>query len=321
MLYSPVPSPLYYFNNINDNAIEFENQPYDMPQRENNELEKVLPQIFPEPHLNDDTELKSNDYNKTNKSQDEQLNENNFKTIDIKGKNINIPLENLNLNGSVLTRATSKVLGIKTKRSDENIEENKDNKKKGGRKKKDEKEKGDHTKFCEDNLMRKIKSNYLEFIHNSLNDSFKNKNYKFLRLYSEINENLKKDYNMELMHKTIKELYENSPISCKYRKQKINNSDINKNLIEELYNEPDIDKKEIEVINLLNLTYLDLLKIFRTVYLENFLAKIAKEERSKGEIEENIQDYVKRIKELCLDYENWFEKKNGRKRIKKNKNN
>ena len=169
--------------------------------------------------------------------------------------------------------------------------------------------------------MRKIKSNYLEFIHNSLNDSFKNKNYKFLRLYSEINENLKKDYNMELMHKTIKELYENSPISCKYRKQKINNSDINKNLIEELYNEPDIDKKEIEVINLLNLTYLDLLKIFRTVYLENFLAKIAKEERSKGEIEENIQDYVKRIKELCLDYENWFEKKNGRKRIKNNKNN
>ena len=135
MLYSPVPSPLYYFNNINDNAIEFENQPYDMPQRENNELEKVLPQIFPEPHLNDDTELKSNDYNKTNKSQDEQLNENNFKTIDIKGKNINIPLENLNLNGSTLTRATSKVLGIKTKRSDENIEENKDNKKK--KKKKD----------------------------------------------------------------------------------------------------------------------------------------------------------------------------------------
>ena len=126
---------------------------------------------------------------------------------------------------------------------------------------------------------------------------------------------------MELMQKSIKELYENSPISCKYRKQKINNSDINKNLIEELYNEPDIDKKEFEVINLLDLTYLKFLERFRTDYLENFLEKIAKEEGSKGETEENIQNYVNKIEELLKDYENWFEKKNGRKRIKNNKNN
>ena len=126
---------------------------------------------------------------------------------------------------------------------------------------------------------------------------------------------------MELMQKSIKELYENSPISCKYRKQKINNSDINKNLIEELYNEPDIDKKEFEVINLLDLTYLKFLERFRTDYLENFLEKIAKEEGSKGETEENIQNYDNKIEELLKDYENWFEKKNGRKRIKNNKNN
>lgn len=314
MLYSPVPSPLYYFNNINDNALEYYKQPYEMiPQRENNELEMVLPQIFQEQHPIDDTELKSNDYNKPNKSQDEQLNENNFKTIDIKGKNTNIQSDNLNFNGNAITRATSNVLGIKTKRSGENIQENGD-KKKGGRKKKDEKEKGDHTKFCEDNLMRKIKSNFLEYIHNNLNKSFQNKNYKFLRLYSNINENLKKDYNMDLMKKTIKELYENSPISCKYRKQKNDNSDINKKLIQQIYNEQDVEKKEFEVINLLNLTYLDLLKLFRTTYLSNFLDKIAKEEKSKKETEENIQCYVRRIKELCLDYENWFEKKNGRKR-------
>ena len=82
--------------------------------------------------------------------------------------------------------------------------------------------------------MRKIKSNYLEFIHNSLNDSFKNKNYKFLRLYSEINENLKKDYNEKLMKTILKELYETSPISTKYRRQKKDNFHHNKQLIEKI---------------------------------------------------------------------------------------
>ena len=43
--------------------------------------------------------------------------------------------------------------------------------------------------------MRKIKSNLLNYGHQKLNDSFENKKLYFLKLSSEINENLKKDYN------------------------------------------------------------------------------------------------------------------------------
>ena len=47
--------------------------------------------------------------------------------------------------------------------------------------------------------MRKIKSNFLKYSHNRINDSFIDKNLQFLKLDSEINESLKKDYNEKLM--------------------------------------------------------------------------------------------------------------------------
>ena len=37
-----------------------------------------------------------------------------------------------------------------------------------------------------------------------------------------------------------------------------------------------------------------------------------------NESQENIDNYVKQVEELCIDYENWFIKKKGRNRTKKN---
>ena len=164
--------------------------------------------------------------------------------------------------------------------------------------------------------MRKIKSHLLEYIHNSINNSFKNKNIQFLKLFSTINENLKKDYNMQLMTKTIKDLYENSPISKKYRRQQVDNSDINKKIIQQIYGERNLDNLEFEVIKILNSTYKDLLIEFRDKYFNEFLEDIEKEEKGKGETEENIKKYKENIGKLCLNYEDWFKKKNGRKRNK-----
>ena len=194
-------------------------------------------------------------------------------------------------------------------------------KKKEEEKKKDEIEKGEHTKFSEDNLMRKIKSHLLDYIHERLNKSFINKDLQFLKLFCKINENLKKDYNMDLMEKTIKELYENSPISNKYRKKKFINSENNKILIKQLYKETNYDNYEFEVMDILNSTYLDLLIEFRNKNFNEFLDEIEKEEKAKGETEENICIYKASIGYLCMNYEDWFRKKNGRKRNKNNKNN
>lgn len=67
---------------------------------------------------------------------------------------------------------------------------------------------------------------------------------------------------------------------------------------------------------------MDLLKEFRTSYLDEFLKNIRKEEIKNSEIlseesKEDINRYIEKVKALCLDYENWFKKKNGRARKKK----
>ena len=222
------------------------------------------------------TELKWGDISKKSENQDENLDVSNLDAPESKKEPIKNLLENHFTNGDIKTKATSNILGIKTKRTEE-VTFGNEMKKNQGRKKKTEKDKGKHNKFSEDNLMRKIKSHFLDYIHNRLNNSFRNKNVQFLKLFSEINENLKRSYNIELLDKTIREIYENSPLSGRYRKV---NVDINKNIIKQIFNE--VDNKEEEVIQILNSTYKDLLSEFRNKNnLKNFLNKIKEEEKKK----------------------------------------
>lgn len=265
-------------------------------------------------HYNDENniEIRHNYFTKGNHLNDENLDENNYLLPEVKI----FPNENIE---NVKTKFTSKTLGKKMKKLEDDdvkyINKKKEEKIKAGRKKKGEKDKGKHTKHCEDNMMRKIKSNFSIYSHNLINQSLKNKNIKFFKLDSEINKNLKKDYNISLMNTQFKDLYKNSSLSRKYRKQKIHNFEINKKLIIKLYN--DETNKEIDVINLLNLTYIEFFKKFREEYLEEFLEIIRNEETKNNESEENIRKYVDSIKSLCFNFENWFIEKKGRNREKK----
>ena len=83
--------------------------------------------------------------------------------------------------------------------------------------------------------MRKIKSYFLSYTHNILNKSITDKKLHFLKLNSEINENLKRDYNLNLLNTTFKEIYEKSSISTKYRKQIKDGFDKNKQIIKKIY--------------------------------------------------------------------------------------
>ena len=251
--------------------------------------------------------------------EEDNFNEIGFKTPFDKMQSKNLLEKKLINLGNSKTKATS-FIGKKTKKSDdsdftnfnnsEKIENNGNNKR--GRKKKNSVFKGNHNKHTEDNIMRKIKTNFFKYINEQLNQKLKNKNYKFLKLDSKINEYLKKDYNINLMKKKIKDLYLDSKISLKYRTKK--NNDINIRIIEDIYKK----MEEIDVINTLELTYLDLFEEFRKNYLGQLLVHIREDEERKNESENDINEYLEKFYNLCLNYEEWFKNKKGRNRNKNN---
>ena len=225
-------------------------------------------------------------------------NEKDFKCKELKDNN-----NNISDNGNKQTKMTSKPLNKKRQRDDGEYP-----KKKQGRKKKDDDERGEHDKFCEDNMIRKIKSNFIKHAHERINSNITDKDLQLLRLDSEINEILKKDYNLELMDKTFKNLYENTPISSKYKKK---DSYSNKYLIDKLYNEERFT--ESNAIYDLNKTYKELYNDYINNHLDELLNKVKNElEREGKESEENIAEYMEKFKHLCLTYEEWFKSKKGR---------
>ena len=119
---------------------------------------------------------------------------------------------------------------------------------------------------------------------------------------------------MSLMNQTIKNIYLNAKISSKYRSQKSTNNDLNIKIIEEIYN----GKDEIDVIYILESTYLDLFEEFRKYFLDQVLNHIREDEAKKNESEKDINTYLEKIKNLCLNYEEWFKNKKGRNRTKNN---
>jgi hypothetical protein len=286
--------------------------------------------------------MKKNEYQK-----DEIYEENDNFVSEIKKEN-NIENKSVSNNRTKIsnenTKMTTKALGKKTKRTTSKEEKTNNYKEKTslqGRKKKEEKDKGNHTKFSEDNMMRKIKSYFLNFCHNLLNESISDKNMQFLKLNSLINKNLKKEFNLNLLNTKIKDLYQFSKISSKYRKQAKEFSDKNKYIIEKI-NE---DNVEIQTIKILDLTYKELFNIFRRqildinldlkmkikdiTLLDNqkykninlFFDEIFRQEINKNETKENIEIYINNIKDLCMNYESWFLSKKGRNRTIKCKDN
>ena len=185
-----------------------------------------------------------------------------------------------------------------------------------GRKRLDEKKKADneddsgHGKYSEDNMMRKIKINLLEYTLNSLNNSLINKDTKFYRIDKELMENLKKDFNLNLLNNTIYDMFYYSKTSKKYRTS-----------IDEYINHKVIDKiilenKEKETIKILNKKFIDIINEIRNnqYYYREFFDIIQRKEEKNCNRE--IAVYIGQLKDLLSRYESWFLKKKGRKRGK-----
>ena len=151
-----------------------------------------------------------------------------------------------------------------------------------GRKRKEEKGKGEHSKFKDDNKMRRIKSYFLRFILEKTNSSLSPGHKKFLKIKPEVNENLNKRYNDELMKTKIKNIYTQNPINGRYSKKGIS----------KYYNA-------------------DLVK-FRKYHIDRFKNDILKKETKNGEEEKEAEDYVDQLVKLIFNYEEWFGKKTPR---------
>ena len=103
--------------------------------------------------------------------------------------------------------------------------------------------------------MRKINAFFGKSLYRYLKNSFIEET-DLLKLEIDINKSLKRDFNLNLFNRTLKDIYMNTNISFKY---KLKNVETNEELINKIYKE----KKEIEVMKILNLTYEEAFEIFR----------------------------------------------------------
>ena len=255
---------------------------------------------------------------------------------------LNIVLNNIILDKNNVIKnkvKNEKFINKKRERSKNNCEIS--NKKKCGRKFKESDDIGEHTKNCDDNMISKIKTCIINAILVLLNNSFiyidfnntSSIDRKFLKIVPNIYTISRKDKNIELLGLTIKDLLNNDISS----KNSAIRKDHNKEVIKKIYNE----QKETDIINILNLTFGEFLNFFRGkvsdelnkklsiiknikgkfMNMTNFLEKIKKQEMQKGGKEEDVNEYIQKLRKLCLNYENWFEQKKSRNKGKKEKQN
>lgn len=179
-----------------------------------------------------------------------------------------------------------------------------------GRKRRSDEREANHTKYRSDNMMRKIKTYFMNFVHNYLNESITFSHKSFLKINKKVSENLRKDFNMSLMQMTIKEIYEQHSINEKYSDYK-RGRNINQALIQEIFEK----NKDIETIKILNSKYIDLIIVLRTKFLDKFSSELIEKEIKLGENKDDALMYVNELKDLLINYEEWFEKKSGRCKI------
>ena len=192
----------------------------------------------------------------------------------------------------------------------------KNNKKGLGRKRKNSKDKGIHNKYSEDNILRKIKSTLLSYLYNFINFSIYTiykgniKKDLFKRELKKINQSQVVDTrtNKEFLHKTLKEIFSEN-ISTKYSYY---SNDYNRNLIEELLNESDYEKR-MKFKNLFSLTFLDCLMHFRGNKIFDELKGLESFNKYKKKFEDD-EEYLDLFDYYISHFEEIINKKRHRNR-------
>ena len=202
----------------------------------------------------------------------------------------------------------------------ENLKENKSkNKIKKGRKMKDGDDIGIHKKDSSDNIIKKCKAIFfscvIKYIQNYINQ-YKNPNSKEIKLlklnYSKYVNRLKKDIDLELLEKSLKDLA-SFETSSRYRSN--DDKQWNKKIIDKVYEN---EKDNIKIMNLLNMSFGEWIDYFT---LKNELDKDFEFNELKSTLEKiaknNNEIYFSRLILYLYNYKRWFKNKKGRNRSNK----
>jgi hypothetical protein len=183
-----------------------------------------------------------------------------------------------------------------------------------GRKKKNSNREGKHTKYSEDNIIRKIKAYVVSclriFINAFIFEIYEGQIGKgiFRKELLKLNQSqiIDSKNNRDFLNKSLKDIF-SEDISTKYNNYLVNH---NKALIQNLLNEPDPNKK-ITFENLFNLTFLDcLLHIRGEKYYEQLHGLKTFDELCKRFEDDN--DYLELFKYYIINFEKVINKKRKR---------
>ena len=192
------------------------------------------------------------------------------------------------------------------------------NKKALGRKRKNSEEKGIHNKYCEDNILRKIKStillHLLEFLNSVIYNIYNGKIGKglFKKELKKLNQSQIVDMksNQLFLNKTLKEIFSDE-ISTKYSNFPGNQ---NKKIIEGLLNEKDLEKRN-KFQSLFSLTFLDCLEHFRGTKTITDLEGFEKYDNHEEKFWDD-KEYLRLFKYYISNFENIIRKKKHRNKRK-----
>ena len=180
-----------------------------------------------------------------------------------------------------------------------------------------------HSKYSYDNIIVKIKVFFLNYMFDIINKNFIFGNNHLLKFNRNFKTNLKSKDNLNSIYMKIKDFILEASISKRFSKY---DQDHNKKLIEKIYKEG----KEIKVIQILELTFKELFIIFRRKLNkkedEEEIKKIAKKIEGLDLLNSNEhkditylinrcsendgdnEKYINSIKNVCCNYESYFER-------------
>lgn len=201
----------------------------------------------------------------------------------------------------------------------EPISEKKFLQKKRGRKSKSEKnneENGEHNKYSNDNMQRKIKHLIIKNTQDLINYNISEKDFsspKLLTLNQEQIFNSKVEFNKAFLQKTLKDIFSEN-ISNRYHKP----SDYNKTLIDNLINSGKEENK-IFFKKLFDVKFIECLEHFRkSKEIEVLKGLTLFDDLINYKKDKNFEDkaYVKGIRQLLMNYETIINQKKERNRKK-----
>lgn len=176
-----------------------------------------------------------------------------------------------------------------------------------------------HNKHSTDNIIKKVKCKFFEYVVKSVNQLInkyktkKNNNYTLLNIAYKYVNILKKDDNIELLKKKLKEIL-SLEICPKYNTTQNYNEIIINNILDK--------EKDNEVINyIMNLTFKQWIVMFRNnteEIVNGNVVKFGGIEEVLKKIKDNNKEngYINNFILILNKYEDWFNNKKGR--IKKN---